>query len=81
MAAPHIFKKLLAGGGGEYRLVNRTRDLVLATRIEAAFDSASRRKGLLGRQSLSSNTALAIAPSNAIHTWDAVRNRRAVHQP
>jgi hypothetical protein len=34
-----------------------------------AFDSATRRQGLLGRDSLPANTALIIAPSNSIHTF------------
>jgi uncharacterized membrane protein (UPF0127 family) len=52
-----------------HRLVNRTRGLVLVTRLEPALDSASRRKGLLGRQGLRTSEALAIAPSNAVHTF------------
>jgi uncharacterized membrane protein (UPF0127 family) len=52
-----------------FQLVNRTRDLVLATRLEPALDSASRRKGLLGRTGLSASEAIAIAPSNAVHTF------------
>ena len=51
------------------RLVTRTRDFALAARLEPAFDSRARRRGLLGRQALSPDTALAIAPSNAIHTF------------
>ena len=42
---------------------------MLATEIETAFDSGSRRRGLLGRSSLPRGTALAIAPSNAVHTF------------
>jgi uncharacterized membrane protein (UPF0127 family) len=49
--------------------VNRTRGFVLATRVETAFDSRSRRRGLLGRQALAADTLLAIAPSNAVHTF------------
>jgi uncharacterized protein len=50
-------------------LVNRTRGFVLATRVEIAFDSRARRRGLLGRQALPADTLLAIAPSNAVHTF------------
>ncbi|HXW08902.1 MAG TPA: DUF192 domain-containing protein, partial [Vicinamibacterales bacterium] len=37
--------------------------------VEPAFDSRSRRQGLLGRPSLPADTVLAIAPSNAVHTF------------
>jgi len=42
---------------------------VLAERIEAAFDSRTRRAGLLGRHALPHDTVIAIAPCNAIHTF------------
>ena len=42
---------------------------MLATRVETAFDSRSRRRGLLGRHALAADTMLAIAPSNAVHTF------------
>jgi uncharacterized membrane protein (UPF0127 family) len=41
----------------------------LATTVEAAVDSASRRRGLLGRESLAPDAALVIAPTNGIHTF------------
>jgi uncharacterized membrane protein (UPF0127 family) len=37
--------------------------------VEPAFESRTRNKGLLGRTSLPPDRALAIAPSNAVHTW------------
>jgi hypothetical protein len=60
-----------AVGGSPDRLVlrNTRNGLVLAERIEGAFDSAVRRKGLLGREGLDVGTALVIAPSNAVHTF------------
>ena len=42
---------------------------MLAARVEAAFDSRTRRTGLLGRTALPQDTVLAIAPTNAIHTF------------
>ena len=42
---------------------------VLATRIEVAFDSESRKRGLLGRASLAPGHALIIAPCSGIHTF------------
>ena len=41
----------------------------VATTVEAAFDSAARTRGLLGRQSLAPDHALVIAPCEAIHTF------------
>jgi len=41
----------------------------LASTIEAAFDSKSRTKGLLGRASLAPGTAMILAPCQAIHTF------------
>lgn len=69
MARPHLFEPLLTKHASAYRLVNRTRGLALADQVEQAFDSRARRGGLLGRPALSLNTVLAIAPSNAIHTF------------
>jgi uncharacterized membrane protein (UPF0127 family) len=42
---------------------------VIAARVECAFDRASRRRGLLGRNGLAPGTALVIAPCRAVHTW------------
>jgi uncharacterized protein len=53
----------------EFRLVNATRSLLLAKTIEAALDSRARRRGLVGRQVLSSDVAFVISPSSAIHTF------------
>lgn len=65
----HFLRSLKATPQATHRLINRTRGLVLATRLEPALDSASRRKGLLGRTGLATSEALAIAPSNAVHTF------------
>src|SRR5688572_10411434 len=54
---------------GEYQLRNERTGAVLATRILTAFDSASRRTGLLRHDSLPAGTGLIIAPSNAVHTF------------
>lgn len=42
---------------------------VVAETVVAAFDSASRNKGLLGRDSMAPRSAIIIAPTSAIHTW------------
>lgn len=41
----------------------------LATALEVAFDSDSRRRGLLGRDSLADDTAMIIAPCQLVHTF------------
>lgn len=51
------------------RLVNSTRDVVLADRVERAVAIRDRMRGLLGRSSLAPGGALVIAPCNAIHTF------------
>lgn len=42
---------------------------LLADAIESAFDSVSRRRGLLGRDAMREGSALIIAPCQAIHTF------------
>ena len=49
-------------------LEDATAGVVLASSVEAAVDSESRRRGLLGRTGLG-DAALVIAPSNAVHTF------------
>jgi uncharacterized membrane protein (UPF0127 family) len=55
--------------GATFQLVNADRGSVLAARLEPAFDSASRRRGLLGRDGLPQGRAIVIAPSNSIHMF------------
>lgn len=50
-------------------LRNERTGQVLATLVEPAFDSASRKRGLLGRDGLPPGHALVIAPSNMVHTF------------
>lgn len=50
-------------------LVNAGTGKVVATQLQTAFDSAARRKGLLGRTSMPSDAALLIAPCNGVHTF------------
>ena len=42
---------------------------VVVPDLTLAIDSASRRKGLLGREGLPEESGLIIAPSNAVHTF------------
>jgi len=50
-------------------LVNVTRGTVVARKLDAAFDSAARKHGLLGRDGLDDASALVIAPCSAVHTF------------
>ena len=50
-------------------IVNARSGKVVADRLMTAFDSESRRKGLLAHTSLPPSTAMIIAPTNAIHTF------------
>jgi uncharacterized membrane protein (UPF0127 family) len=42
---------------------------VLVTRLESAFDSATRKKGLLGRDRLEPGAGHVIAPCGGVHTF------------
>ena len=55
--------------GGAYQLQNIRNGRLVAETVIPAFESAARRKGLLGRDSLANGSAMVIAPSNAIHTF------------
>src|SRR5580698_10078467 len=59
-AEPGTPRAVLAGPDGGIR--------ALAASLELASDSASRRRGLLGRDGLSAGAALVIAPSFGVHT-------------
>src|SRR5262245_33603610 len=50
-------------------LTNTRNHQVVAHTLLRAFDSESRRRGLLKRDGLPEGTALVIAPTNAIHTF------------
>lgn len=52
-----------------YRVVNLTRSTVLAESLKVADTHPSRRKGLLGRLSLSPGEGLWIIPCESVHTF------------
>jgi uncharacterized membrane protein (UPF0127 family) len=52
-----------------FMLRNERTHQVVAAAIETAFDSSTRRKGLLGRDGLAADEALILAPCSAIHTF------------
>ena len=49
--------------------MNSRNGAVLAREVSTAFDSASRRRGLLGRTSFEDESVIVIAPCNAVHTF------------
>jgi uncharacterized membrane protein (UPF0127 family) len=66
---PSFLEPLIEEPHGRFGLrIVRTGSL-LATEIEAAVNSETRRKGLLGRTGLPDGVAMVIAPTNAIHTF------------
>jgi len=60
---------ILRSGGSSLALTNTRHNRIVARTLMTAFDSKSRRQGLLGRDSLPEGSALIIAPSQAIHTF------------
>jgi uncharacterized protein len=60
---------LLRSGGSSLALMNTRHNGIVARTLRTAFDSKSRRKGLLGQDSMPEGSALIIAPSQAIHTF------------
>lgn len=66
---PHFLAPLLSKDSRNYILRNERTGHAVAARLEMAFDSAARRKGLLGRTGLDEGSALIIAPCNAVHTF------------
>jgi uncharacterized membrane protein (UPF0127 family) len=66
---PSFLSPLLRNPSGAFRLVNERTGDVIAQQLLAAFDSKTRRTGLLDHGSLPAGTAMIIAPTNAIHTF------------
>jgi uncharacterized membrane protein (UPF0127 family) len=65
----HFLRPLLEPGQANPMLVNSRSGTVLAENVETAFDSRTRRQGLLGRNELPAGAALVLAPCNAVHTF------------
>ena len=49
--------------------MNLRNQMVIASSVAVAADSASRRRGLLGLDAMPDGQAMVIAPCSAIHTW------------
>jgi len=60
---------LLRGSESTHALLNQRTGAVVADRVLTAFDSRSRRAGLLAYASLPDGAAMVIAPTSAIHTF------------
>ena len=69
VSKPHFLKPLVTQDATGLLLKNERNGLVVARQLEGAFDSVSRRRGLLGRDGLDEGAALIIAPCQAIHTF------------
>lgn len=64
----HFLAPLLRRSHHHLALRNGRNGRPLAASLEPAFESASRRRGLLGREGIPDGTALIIAPCAAVHT-------------
>jgi uncharacterized membrane protein (UPF0127 family) len=64
----HCLAALVRDPNGRFGLWNTRSGEPLATRVVAAFDSSSRRHGLLGRHGLDQGEALVLAPCSSVHT-------------
>lgn len=68
MKTPTFLAPLLRRQACSCALVNE-RGAVIASNVRGAFDSASRKKGLLGRDRFPDGEAIIIAPCNAVHMF------------
>jgi uncharacterized membrane protein (UPF0127 family) len=66
---PSFLDPILRSDASSFIITNSRSNRVLATTLLTAFDSASRRRGLLKHDFLPEGSALIIAPSSAIHTF------------
>ena len=64
-----FLRPLIHHSSSSHHLYKEADGAVIATHLLTAFDSASRRTGLLKHECLPEGSALIIAPSNAIHTF------------
>lgn len=65
------FLSAVAGAppGTAFELADAATGRVILPVLEVAADSATRKKGLLGREGLPEDVGLVIAPTNAVHTF------------
>ena len=55
--------------GSRFELVDASTGRCFVPQLEVAVESATRKKGLLGRDGLAPGAGLLIAPTNAVHTF------------
>jgi uncharacterized protein len=65
----HFLTPLLKRSTRNLVLRTEPSESVVATTLETAFESSSRNRGLLGRNTLASGTALILAPCSLVHTF------------
>ncbi|HKY20073.1 MAG TPA: DUF192 domain-containing protein [Vicinamibacterales bacterium] len=68
-SAPFFAKDLVGSSSPARALINHRHGQIVAARLLTAFDSASRKTGLLKHTSMPEDTGLIIAPCNAIHMF------------
>jgi uncharacterized membrane protein (UPF0127 family) len=68
-AQAHFLEPLVEAGHAGHGLVNQRTGAIVATELELAADSQTRNRGLLGRSGIAAESAMIIAPCNAIHTF------------
>jgi uncharacterized membrane protein (UPF0127 family) len=64
----HFLSPLLRSPESVHAVLNQRTGKTLATALEGAFDSDTRRRGLLGRDTMPAGSGLVIAPCSGIHT-------------
>jgi uncharacterized protein len=64
----HFLAGMVNETGRRWRLAHEATGASIADTLHGAFDSASRRRGLLGRDNWPRGEALVIAPCQAVHT-------------
>ena len=69
MSRPHFLQPLLKRAAEGLVLKVEGRDTPVATTVESAFDSSTRKRGLLGRDALAPEVAFVIAPCSGVHTF------------
>jgi uncharacterized protein len=65
----HFLNDILDDPGARWMVKIARSGAVVVDSLETAFDSSSRRRGLLGRSELPRGAGLVIAPSNAVYTF------------
>jgi uncharacterized protein len=68
MVSAHFLAPMVREATQRWRLEHAATGRTLAHTLHAAFDSASRKTGLLGRDAWPAGEALVIAPCQAVHT-------------